>query len=136
VSTLFIYITPWSWVHLEESPVVQLPKSFPAFYGTLVWSWNWPTDCRSQNQPQPQPPGWGSLKWDSKIWSWVLQDLDPRLTTLARPISNCMSKLQANPLVREGVPHQETLNCQRKNLVICTRWEPDTKMDWPIERRS
>jgi hypothetical protein len=38
---------------------------------------------------EPGPPGWGSLKWDSKIWSWVPRDFDPRVTALARPKSNC-----------------------------------------------
>jgi hypothetical protein len=48
------------------------------------------------------------------------------------------SKLQTNPLVREGVPHQETRNRQteNKNLVLGPRWEPDTKADWPTNRRS
>jgi hypothetical protein len=35
-----------------------------------------------------------SLKWDSKIWSWVLRDLDPRGATLARPRYNCTSTLK------------------------------------------
>jgi hypothetical protein len=35
-------------------------------------------------------------------------------------------------------PHQETSNCQtkNKNLVIGSRWESDTKIDWPTDRRS
>jgi hypothetical protein len=35
------------------------------------------------------PPGWWSLRWDSKIWPWVLRDFDSRVTALARPRSNC-----------------------------------------------
>jgi hypothetical protein len=46
----------------------------------------------------------GSLKWDSEIWSWVLRDSDPGMTTLARPSSNC--KLEARLLVREGDPQK------------------------------
>jgi hypothetical protein len=38
---------------------------------------------------EPGRPGWGSLKWDSKIWPWVLRDFDPRVTALARLRSNC-----------------------------------------------
>jgi hypothetical protein len=32
---------------------------------------------------------------------------------------------------REGAPHQETRNCQseNKNLVMGSRWEPDTKIN-------
>jgi hypothetical protein len=25
---------------------------------------------------EPGPPGWGSLRWDSKVWFWVLSDSD------------------------------------------------------------
>jgi hypothetical protein len=39
-------------------------------------------------------------------------NLDLRVTALARPRSNCMSKLHTNPLKRGGARHQETLNCQ------------------------
>jgi hypothetical protein len=54
------------------------------------------------------PPGWGSLRWDSKIWPWVLRDFDPRLTALARLRSNCadsrpvrlVSGLPVGPLTR------------------------------------
>jgi hypothetical protein len=35
----------------------------------------------------------------------VLRDFDPRMTALARPRSNCTSKLQTHPLVREGATH-------------------------------
>jgi hypothetical protein len=31
---------------------------------------------------------------------------------LARHGNNCTNKLQTNPLVREGTPHQETRKCQ------------------------
>jgi hypothetical protein len=66
----------------------------------------------------PGPPGWGSLlKWDSKIWSWVLRDLDPWVTALARPRSNCASKIHIHPLVREGAPHQETHSCQTEKKI-------------------
>jgi hypothetical protein len=84
----------------------------------------------------PGPPGWGSLRWDSKIWSWVLRDLDPRVTALDRPRSNCTSKLQTHPLVREGATYQETHNRQteNKNLVMGSRWgarHQDRLADWP-----
>jgi hypothetical protein len=60
------------------------------------------------------------------------------VTALARPGNNCTSKLQTHPLVREGVKHQETHNCQteKKNLVISSRWEPNIKTDQPTARRS
>jgi hypothetical protein len=45
------------------------------------------------------------------------------------------------PLVREGTPHQQTQNClkiikKREELVVGTRLVPDTKRDWPTDRRS
>jgi hypothetical protein len=36
---------------------------------------------------------------------------------LARPKSNCASKLQTHPLVREGDPHQKTHNCQTEKEI-------------------
>jgi hypothetical protein len=58
-------------------------------------------------------------------------DFNPRVTALTRPRSNCTSKLQTHPLVREGAAQQETRNRHRenKNLVMGSGWEPDTKID-------
>jgi hypothetical protein len=73
--------------------------------------------------------------WDSKIWSRVPRDSDPRMTALARTSSNC--KWQTRPLVRESVPHQQTRNCLiNKNLVVSPRWVFYSKTDWPTDRRS
>jgi hypothetical protein len=47
--------------------------------------------------------------WDSKIWSQVPEDSDPRMTAVATASSYC--KRQTRPLVREGAPHQQTHNC-------------------------
>jgi hypothetical protein len=57
----------------------------------------------------------------------VLRDLDPRVTALARPRSNCMSKLQTHLLVREDALHHETrkYHTENKNLVMCSRFESD-----------
>jgi hypothetical protein len=64
--------------------------------------------------------------------------MDPRVIALVRIRSNCTSKLQTHPLVRVGAAQQETRNYQtkNKNLVVGSRWGPDTKTDWPTERRS
>jgi hypothetical protein len=48
--------------------------------------------------------------WDSKIWSRVLRDSDPRMTALARASNNC--KRQTRPLIRENAPHEQTRNCR------------------------
>jgi hypothetical protein len=53
----------------------------------------------------PGPPGWGSLKWNSKMWSRVLRDSDARMT------ANYRSKLQTRPYVGEGTPQHEDRRC-------------------------
>jgi hypothetical protein len=45
-------------------------------------------------------------------------------------------KRQIRPLVREGAPCQQTLNCQRINLVLSPKWVLHTKTDWLTDRRS
>jgi hypothetical protein len=47
--------------------------------------------------------------WDSKMWSWVPRNSDPRMTALTTASSSY--KWQIRPLVREGSPHQQTRNC-------------------------
>jgi hypothetical protein len=59
--------------------------------------------------------------WDSKIWSRVPQDSDPRMTELARISSNC--KRKTRPLVRDSAPHQETRKC--RTLIKFWSYAPD-----------
>jgi hypothetical protein len=47
--------------------------------------------------------------WDSKIWSRVPRDSDPRMTVLASASSNC--KRQTRPFFRVSAPNQHTRNC-------------------------
>jgi hypothetical protein len=47
--------------------------------------------------------------WDSKIWSRVPHDSDPKMAVLAKASSNC--KQQTHPLVRESAPHQQVCSC-------------------------
>jgi hypothetical protein len=64
--------------------------------------------------------------------------LGPKSDCSGKAQKQLYSKLQTHPLVRESAPHQEPRNCQteNKNLVMVSRWEPDTKTDWPTHRRS
>jgi hypothetical protein len=111
-----------------------------------IWSWapdRSPTPRQTgrlivgRNLISTSTSSWGSLKWDSKIWSWVLRDFIPRVIAVAKPKSICTSKLQTHPLVREGAPHKTPqLSDRRNNLVMSSRWEPDTKTYWPTDRRS
>jgi hypothetical protein len=50
-----------------------------------------------------------SRVWDSKLWSRVPRDSDPKMTLLPRVSSNC--KRQTRPLVRDSAPHQQTRVC-------------------------
>jgi hypothetical protein len=59
------------------------------------------------------------VPWGYKYEDLALQDggisyetvkYGPRVTALAKTSSNYASKLQTNPLVREGAAHQETRN--------------------------
>jgi hypothetical protein len=47
--------------------------------------------------------------WESKIWSRVSRDSDPKITALSRSRSNC--KWRTRPLVRETAPRQQARNC-------------------------
>jgi hypothetical protein len=59
--------------------------------------------------------------WDSKIWSRVSNNSNPRKTTLARTSS--IYKIQTRPLVREGAPEKIDHNCQ--NVTNIWSWAPD-----------
>jgi hypothetical protein len=56
------------------------------------------------------------------------------MTALAEPSSNC--KLQTRLLVKEGAHiNKPELSNSNTNLVMGSRWVPDTKIDWPAERQ-
>jgi hypothetical protein len=71
--------------------------------------------------------------WDSKIWSRVPRDSDPRKIALGRPSS--IYKRQTRPFVREGAPQKQDRNCQiviAKYLVMSPRWGSTPRLtDWP-----
>jgi hypothetical protein len=73
--------------------------------------------------------------WDTEILSWVPQDSEPRITTLARASSVC--KAQTRRLFK-GRPTSTNpqLSDGNKNLVLGSRWVFDTITDWPTDRRS
>jgi hypothetical protein len=93
----------------------------------VMWRWRW--------------PGWGSLKWDSQIWPWVLRDFDPRVTALARPRSNCTVNyrpvLSSERALKITNPQLCKENFKKEEkLVADHRWVPDTKTDWPTDSRK
>jgi uncharacterized Zn-binding protein involved in type VI secretion len=68
---------------------------------------------------------------DSKIGSWVLRDLDQRVTALARTGSNCTSKLQIRPLAREGGRIQKPSIVTQKAEIWSGARHQDSLADWP-----
>jgi hypothetical protein len=56
--------------------------------------------------------------WDSKIWSLVRRDSDPRKITLARP--SFIYKRQSRPPLREGAPQYQNRNCQTRHQDLLT----------------
>jgi hypothetical protein len=53
--------------------------------------------------------------WDSKIWSRLPRDSDPRKTALARASS--IYKRQTRRIVREGAPQKQDRNCQIREVI-------------------
>jgi hypothetical protein len=71
--------------------------------------------------------------WESKIWSRVPRDSDPRKTALEKASSMC--KRQTRPLVGEGARQKQDRNCQ--TVLNIWSWAPhgarheDLVTDWP-----
>jgi hypothetical protein len=80
----------------------------------------------------------GSLKSESKIWSRIPKDMDPRKTALASASS--IYKRQTRPIVRKGAPEKQDRNCQR--VINIWSWARDgpRHQDWladrPTDRQS
>jgi hypothetical protein len=67
-----------------------------------AWGYNRATLFHGDINTGTWPSRLGEARiWDSKLSSWVLRDLDLRMTALARPSSNY--KRQTHPLIREDV---------------------------------
>jgi hypothetical protein len=72
-----------------------------------------------------------SRMWDSKIWSQVPRDLDPRKTTMVRTSS--IYKRQTCPLIREGAPQRHDRNRQR----VINVWGSTPRLtDWLTVSRN
>jgi hypothetical protein len=68
---------------------------------------------------------WKSQIWESKIWSRVSRDSDPRKTALV--MASSIYKRQTRPLVREGAPQKQDRNCQ----TIISIWGSTPRLtDW------
>jgi hypothetical protein len=106
----------WPYIHRlwRETRKAKTPKSI---YMTRLFTINLFTiPCGGGVEYlHPSPASRGRRRkgksriWDSKIWSRIPRDSDPRMTALVRTSRNC--KRQTHPLVRERAPHQQTRNC-------------------------
>jgi hypothetical protein len=67
-----------------------------------AWGYNWATQFLGDINTRFWPSKSGKSRiWDSKTWTWVPLDSDPRMTALTRASSNC--KRHTHALVREDV---------------------------------
>jgi hypothetical protein len=107
----------WTWITEDRS------EEFDPCGGGVEYLHRDPASRRRRRKGKSQI-------WDSKIWSRVPRDSDPRMTPLARPSSNC--KRQTRTVIREGAPHQQTRSC----LTVSSRWVLYSKTDWKTDRRS
>jgi hypothetical protein len=75
-----------------------------------AWGYNWATLFLRDINTGTWPSMLGESQiCDSKIWSRVPLDLDPKIAALARTSSNYIR--QTRSIVRESSPHQQTRNC-------------------------
>jgi hypothetical protein len=103
-------------------------------------AWSDPQLYKGASLKEQEIPVWrrGRIPppWDSKIWSQVPRDSNPRKNAQARASSTY--KRQTRPLVREGAPQEQNRNCHtsNKDLVVSLKWVLYSKTDWPADRRS
>jgi hypothetical protein len=103
----------------HKNKTVTIKESGARHQGILInwlsvamWLWLWFERCgggveyyhRSSASRKRRRKGKSRI-WDSKIWSRVPRDSDPRMTALVRTSSNC--KREIRPLVSESAPYQQ-----------------------------
>jgi hypothetical protein len=111
---LYVVFPMWSVLRLYKENQLEFSVSslcgcgFSYFHCSPVshrrWQkgYNWATLFLGNTNMRIWPSRFRQSQiWESKIWSWVSWDLDPRMTALLKASSNC--KLQIHPLVREVV---------------------------------
>jgi hypothetical protein len=78
----------------------------------------------TKREPSARGYSWAALiLGDMNTWTWtsrlgksqMRQNMNTDVTALARPRSNCTSKLDTHPLVREGAQNEETHNYQTES---------------------
>jgi hypothetical protein len=106
---------------------LELRQSFYACGGGVEYLHRDPANHRRRRKGKSQI-------WESKIWSQVPSDLDPRKTALARASS--IYKRQTHPLVRESAPQKQDRNCQRLINIFSLAPDGAWHQDWLIISRN
>jgi hypothetical protein len=90
-------------------------------YVTWLWLSGGVEDLHRDTASRRRRQQGESQIWESKIWTWVPRDSDPRKTRLARTSS--IYKRQSRPLVWEGASQNQDRKCQRViYLVMSPKW--------------
>jgi hypothetical protein len=63
---------------------------------------------------EPGPPGWGSPRWDSKIWTVSSAGFRLKSDCSSKAQRQFNSKLQTRPLVSEGVTKYQSRSCLKE----------------------
>jgi hypothetical protein len=78
--------------------------------------YNWVTLFLGDINTRTWPSSWESLKWDSKIGSWVLRDLSREWLLLQDPEPN--ARLNYRPILSERLPHIKKSSIVRQKTKI------------------
>jgi hypothetical protein len=78
----------------------------------------------------PGPPGWGSLRWDSKILTVSSAGLRLKSDYSGKTQKQFNSKLQTRPLVREGATKYQSRSCLQEISCRKKNWSqvPDGRL--------
>jgi hypothetical protein len=82
-----------NWRETGESGIMSTPRG-----GGLEYLHRSPASRKATERET-------NLIWEIYIWCRAMCDLDPRVTSLAKPRSTCTSNLLTRSLVREGAPY-------------------------------
>jgi hypothetical protein len=106
----------FKYLHCIPACHRRQPKGNPVPIGRIGPPCSWGIKI-----PGPGPPGWGSLKSETVKYGHESCDLDPRMTALMRPSSNCKWQTISHQTGRPTSTNPQ-LSYSNKNLVLGPRW--------------
>jgi hypothetical protein len=131
-------VNKWGYVEVQKNPSGEGDICLAGYYASRGWWRKVSHPCgggveylhRDLASRRRRRKGKSQI-WDSKIWSRVPRDSDPRKTTLARASS--MYKRQTRPLVREGAPQNRTVTANSNEYLVMspTPRLTDSLTHWP-----